>query len=590
MANILNNNDDLLQEKEILESTKARIETINDLVIQESIPEGFELDEYGLWFNQEKGENSPPAHKWLCSPLKVTGYTRDHKNENHGRILEFNDIDGYRHVWPMPMELLAGEKKKILEVLYKLGLDISPKKQAQALLIEYIALCKPSQKTRCVQQCGWFNDAFVLPHETIGYIKGDRIIYQNSAAPECSIDEKGSLEEWKKEISAKAIGNTRLVVCISTAFAAPLLQLLNHENIGIHLKGSSSLGKSTALHVANSVWGNPDNIRTYRATCNGLEAVAAHHNDRLLAIDELSQADPREAGQVIYMLGNGMGKARADQHGLAKKHATWHLCFLSNGEMGLSQLLGEIGKKAKAGQEVRFIEIPADTGKHGLFESLHGFEGGAAFSTFLKEKCIDCYGTAAPNFLRQLVERKEAAVDYVKTVIEGLKQRLPLSSCSQVERVFNHLAIIAAGGELASFFGITGWEKGEAVEAILKVFKEWIEARGGLGMQEEQVILDQVKSFFQQHGGSRFSPWEPASDNNARVHNRVGFFKDRDGMIEYYVPTLVFRDEICKGIEHKEAAKICEKYGILISAEDGRTHSIRLPGYKNTSRCYLFQL
>lgn len=114
-------------------------------------------------------------------------------------------------------------------------------------------------------------------------------------------------------------------------------------------------------------------IRTYRATANGLEGTAALHNDRILCLDELSQCVPQEAGQVIYMLDNGMSKGRANQQGLAKKQVTWRLVFLSNGEEGLAQLLREIGKRVKAGQEVRLIEIPADTNIHGLFENLHGY-------------------------------------------------------------------------------------------------------------------------------------------------------------------------------------------------------------------------
>ncbi|WP_457589305.1 DUF927 domain-containing protein, partial [Legionella pneumophila] len=48
--------------------------------------------------------------------------------------------------------------------------------------------------------------------------------------------------------------------------------------------------------------------RLWRSTTNGLEGLAALHNDGLLILDELSQMDPREAGEAAYLLANGQGK------------------------------------------------------------------------------------------------------------------------------------------------------------------------------------------------------------------------------------------------------------------------------------------
>lgn len=73
------------------------------------------------------------------------------------------------------------------------------------------------------------------------------------------------------------------------------------ESGGFHFRGSSSSGKTTALHLAASVFGQPSRyIRLWRTTANGLEGLAALHNDSLLILDELSQADPKEAGEAAY--------------------------------------------------------------------------------------------------------------------------------------------------------------------------------------------------------------------------------------------------------------------------------------------------
>lgn len=580
-----------LQEEILIANTLERIDEINALVDRETLPQGYEVDENGVWHIQEKNTTSR-SREWISSPLWVTGYTRDHKNENHGRILEFRDLDGHKHVWTMPMELLAGESSKILGVLLNMGLNISPKRQIKEQLLEYIAKCNPIRKARCVSQCGWFKGTFVMPSQTIGYIQGDKIIYQNPSAFESISETCGSLDEWKKNIANMAIGNSRLILALSAGFGGPLLGPMNHENIGIHFKGNSSLGKSTALHVGNSIWDSTASIRSYRATANGLEGIAAQHNDCILCLDELSQASAQEAGQVIYMLGNGIGKGRASQQGLARKLTTWHLIFLSNGEIGLSQLLGEIGKKIKAGQEVRLIEIPADTGVYGLFENLHGFEEGADFSSYLKDACTRYYGTASRAFLSQLVKTIDEGIDFIKTVIDGLKQRyLPKNSSSQVIRVFSHLSLIAGAGELASHFGITNWESGTAADGVMKCFQDWLQARGGFGMQEEKVAIDQVKSVFQLHGESRFSPWDRNADDKMRTVNRMGYRKETNEGLEFFVFTQVFRDEVCKGLDYQFVEKVCLKQGILFPDDKGNpTRPERFPGCKKTERCYRFKM
>ena len=157
--------------------------------------------------------------------------------------------------------------------------------------------------------------------------------------------------------------------------------------MGLHLRGGSSIGKSTALFVAGSVWGgSPLNgyVRQWRATDNGLEGVAVAHCDTLLCLDELSQIDARAAGAVAYMLANGAGKARASRSGESRAPMHWRSLFLSSGEISLADKLAEDGRNISlaAGQQVRVIDIPADAGAgYGLFEHLHGFTSADAFAS-----------------------------------------------------------------------------------------------------------------------------------------------------------------------------------------------------------------
>jgi putative DNA primase/helicase len=68
--------------------------------------------------------------------------------------------------------------------------------------------------------------------------------------------------------------------------------------------------------------------------------------------------------------------------------------------------LGEIGKKARAGQEVRLVDVPADAGRGlGLFEELHGSEGAKAFAGRLTDAALRCHGSAAVAYLEELAAK-----------------------------------------------------------------------------------------------------------------------------------------------------------------------------------------
>lgn len=553
------------------------------------LPRGFFLDEEGVWFQPEPNKNGDPVSPvYICSPLEVTAIVRDHANENHGRLLEFPDVDGLLHTWAMPMELLAGDGTRYREELLNKGLLTGVGRRPKELLTEYIQLCQPVMRARCVLQTGWCKNAFVLPNETIGPPSNEKLLYQSVSSHHFGYDCGGSLEEWKK-MAALCNGNSRLIFAISSGFASPFLHLLGEENGGFHFRGPSSTGKTTVLKVAASVWGSPEFLQRWRATANGLEGMASAHNDALLCLDEIEQMHPNEISEVAYMIPNGTGKVRADRHGSARKRVSWRLLFLSTGEISLAEHILQGGRKVRAGHEVRIIDVPADTEKYGIFEELHGFPDAAAFADHLTRSCQQHYGMPSREFLKHLVANREAIIKEARGIIDSLRKRvLPKGATGQVIRGFHRFALIAAAGEIATMYGITGWEVGAADFAAMKCFNDWLRSRGDTGMQEERIALSQVKKFFEMHSESRFSSWDRDPMENKTI-NRAGFKKMVDEEIEFYVFKETFKAEICAGLDHVFVAKVCVQHELLLPAKDGCvTRAERFPGNKNTTQCYRF--
>ncbi len=172
----------------------------------------------------------------------------------------------------------------------------------------------------------------------------------------------------------------------------------------INFIGKSSIGKTTALQVAASIWGNSNFIKQWRTTSNALESIAASHNHGLLILDELGQVSAKDVAQLFYMLGNEQGKQRMYSDTSLRKSKHWKLAILSSGEVGIADKIEESGQKIKAGQLVRCIDIDANIGKYGIYNTLHGFENGSALSNFLKQNTKKYYGVVAEEFIRCLID------------------------------------------------------------------------------------------------------------------------------------------------------------------------------------------
>jgi uncharacterized protein (DUF927 family) len=437
----------------------------------------------------------------------------------------------------------------------------------------------------------------------------------------------GTLEGWQTEIGARCVGNSRLLVAVSTGFAAPLLEPLGEESGGLHFRGESSEGKTTALLVAATVWGEPGRLERWRATANGLEGVALAHNDNLLCLDELRELDAREAGGVAYMLANGAGKRRGQPHGGTRARLTWRLLFLSTGEHSLEQHIAEAGQRIQAGQEVRLLDVPADASAgYGLFEDLHESEHSKAFADQLREATTHNFGHAGRAFVAALSQDRMENVTHVRQLRDGfVAQHVPAGASGQVYRVAQRFGLIGAAGELATAAGITGWPEGAALTAAARCFHDWLQRRGDIGNAEEARALSQVRLFFEQYGEARFKPWTlrdgatcercrgsgkveysymggacfdchgtgkitSETEPNRPIYQRAGFRRATDdGRTEFYVLPEVFQHEIAKGFEAQWLAQRLIAHNLLYLARDGKPQpSRRLPGM-GTKRVYHFK-
>lgn len=575
------------------------------------LPKGFMLNARGLFFLPEPSANAPdPAAVFVAAPFEIVGEANDGAGGAWGLVLRWRDRDGRPHEWSVPKRLVHGDGNAIAAELEDAGLECAPDQRGHQLLKRFVGGVRAARRLRCVDRTGWHELAgkrvFVLPGgEAFGPAAADVILQAEHVGGGAAFQVAGTLAEWRDQVARHAVGNDRLALFLAAAFAGPLLDILAEPSGGLHLVGRSQSGKSTVAFIAGSVWGRGDRdaqVRQWRGTANGLEGVAAETSDTVLILDEMGQADAREVGDVVYMLANQSGKARAGRGGEARRRKSWRTLFLSTGELTLAAKMADAGKRAMAGLDVRLVNLPADAGAGlGVFQELHGKPSAAALADHLRDAARCFHGTAARAFLRRLARDRAGEAYELRETLAGLRdgflaRHVPAGADGQVRSVASRFALIGAAGELARDYGMLPWPDGEAMRAAGACFAAWLATRGGTGAGEDAQAVAQVRAFIEAHGESRFTRLgreadaDAAPDPSARTVNRAGFRRlASDGgedRWEYLVLSETWRAEVCKGLDAGRAAQALADRGLLVRDGVHLARKVRVPGY-GRPRCYV---
>ena len=493
-------------------------------------------------------------------------------------LLEFATFKGAIRRWTMLRAFLAGDANAIVEGLLSRGYAF--KREHKGLLLDYLySLGKHIPETYTVtDSSGWVGKSFVMPHQTYG---DENLKFRNVDPSTDDITElKGTLQEWKDTIAARCAGNSRLILGLGTSFAAPLLPIVGIESGGFHLVGETSKGKTTILSVAASVTGIKD-LPRWRTTTNGLESTATAFNHLCLPLDEISQADPKDVGNIAYMLANGQGKARMKKDLTNRKAKTWLLMVLSSGEVGLGAYMKQANITQKGGQEVRLPDVPAlpEGGKYGCFETIHGADTGEQFAAGLEAATKANHGTALDAFLSRLVidVADPAFVGNLSKQVHLVAAKLSEGTIdSAIGRVAKRFALVQVVLGLAHKYDLLPFGIDQIEWAISTCFKDWLIARGGDGSIEVKQAIDRIEHLLVTNEFSDrvfdLRDGDTKTIRNLLAYRKVGIEGDTE---EFWVPPTVFDKEFVVGVNKAELVKELQRLGLLEPSPDDRDTSRR---------------
>lgn len=554
-------------------ATKAEASESN-AAMPSSFSSSIETGLVEIVFN-EKGESTNIP---IGNHLEAIARVNNPEGTDATLLLEFKTYYGSISRWSMSRGFLGGDSRDITSELLRLGYHYERGRKKE--LLEYLhSLGSQIEQTYTItDSSGWVQKSFVLPHKTHG--DPDLRFRDVDPSPDSITEIKGTLQGWKDNVAARCEGNSRLILGLGTSLAAPLLPIVDIESGGFHLVGGTSQGKTTILSVAASVTGVKD-IPHWRTTTNGLESIATAFNHLCLPLDEIGQADPKDVGNIAYMLANGQGKARMTKNLTNRKPKTWRLMVLSSGEVGLGSYMAQANITQKGGQEVRLPDVPAipENSKYGCFETIHGADTAVQFVSALDAAVKEHHGTALDAFLSQLV------VDVADPTFAGnLSKQVHLITTkltegtkdSAIGRVAKRFALVQVSLGLAHKYGLLPFDVGQIEWAISNCFNAWLASRGGDGSIEIKQAIKRIEHLLVTNEFSdRVYDLRDGDDNKVRnllAYRQVDSSGDTE---EFWVPPSVFDKEFCNGVNKSELVSELQRIEWLETPPDSRVTSRR---------------
>lgn len=576
-----------LRTSSVVPSVNIPLQKPNAITKQSPLPAGYVLHNGHICTVVKI--NNAVEYDPVCSELYVVALIRNKDGRGWGKVIEAKDPDGNIQRLEIPYN---AEGNLCADRLADIGVSVKTKRKQQ--LAELVSNWEPIARSLRVDKGGWDADLkyFVLGNEVFGKVNGAELVMFEGLPGNHMFQSKGTLKEWQEHVGRICVGNSRLIFAVSMGLAGPLLKFGKEGGVGFHFFGKSSRGKTTLAKIAGSLVGGGAGgyLRTWRATDNGLEGVCLQHNDLLMVMDEVGQADDHTVSKSAYMIANGEQKARATKTGGVSEMKRWQVIMLSTGEPRISSKIAGTGQRIKAGQAVRFIDLSVEGGKDmGIVEELHEFASSKEFVESLESDCIQCYGMPVRELLKKMVlydydDISKSRENFIKAFEELC---FPGGTTdTQASRVCVRFAEIGFAGEVGEVAKILPWPAGTARKAALRLFQEWLDERGE-GAYEDRSILHALKNWFQtkapNHMKYELSGGE--GDNEcqvswgARGHNPLyGVVKNVSGEDCFCLfpgmLTMILTSEQITGIEKNTVIDVLKTSDLLAVSSDRKDDKV----------------
>jgi len=174
---------------------------------------------------------------------------------------------------------------------------------------------------------------------------------------------KGSLEQWKQMANFYNRDGFELhQYIVASAFGSPLMALMPVACSGLHVHSKDhGLGKTTAMYVGASVWGDPEQLVVNAVdTQNSLMLRGEVYKNLPFYIDELTNGDGEQLSNLVYQLSSGKQRNRMSGNSNTERvrGEPWSLLAVSTGNTSVIETISSF-KNAPKAEAARLLETKA---------------------------------------------------------------------------------------------------------------------------------------------------------------------------------------------------------------------------------------
>jgi hypothetical protein len=357
----------------------------------------------------------------------------------------------------LPLEHVGSQEMRKLLQVQGLMLPIGAKgvENVSRFLVAWIKQLQETRDAVASSPFGWSVDR----GKVAGFVYGGRLFAPSGDTASASADSvtgrhyrpTGELAPWTAAAELiTAQGRPDIEVLLASAFAGPLIRFTGQPGVLLAAYSSESgIGKTTALKVAQAVWGDPIRaIQSLSDTQNSIMNELGEIKSLPLYWDELkTEEDTKKFVNVTFQVTQGKEKSRLKSNASQREPGSWQTLLVSASNDSLLDYVTQQTNTTTAGlyRIFQYAVKPAPKGGPGLIEPSE--------AAVLVSKVNDNYGQVGLAYARYLGTNHVQIEADVRQMMTDIGKEV---STNQEERFWIALlACIELGARYANALGFT---------------------------------------------------------------------------------------------------------------------------------------
>ena len=359
----------------------------------------------------------------------------------------------------------------------------------------------------------------------------------------------GTLEEWRKfpQLMIKR-GLFDLLAMGTIAFGSPLMRFTGMPCLTFHSGSTESgMGKSLALNLICSVWGQPTSYRTGKSTSPvTMQQRMGNLNSLPFVSDEIThkqRGDMEWFPGLVFDLAEGKGKEKSETHQNRERinNVSWSSQAYLTSNTHMHDFMSGAREHTSLGELMRMLEWTPK-------QKLNWAEHEEAILKILDSN----YGVAGEKYVRWLVQNQETAKRVTLETISFLKAEWEI-------RGDERFWVAGCGADVAGAILISSKYANIVdlpIDEIIKSFKKLIDKARKVVRSGVRTAEDVLNSFTREHYG-QFVIVKQSNGNllaelgngsaidqsitRSKVMGRVEHEIERKGYVEYFLEEQVLK-------------------------------------------------